>query len=144
MHEDLSELASVGFRHVVEDGLAILSGQAIPAARQQFVLEDLARIAEQAGEVSATPPASMFRSSDREAHLLFSLLIHRSTPPNVSWDEWLGRAARAFRGLMDGLAVTQEERDAARSFLQEVLGCIRALSILPGRTEREEGSAFVY
>lgn len=142
MHEDLSELASVGFRHVVEDGLAILEGRQVPAARQQFVLEDLARIAQEAGQVSAAPSASLFRA-DREAHLLFSLLI-RSAPPGVAMAEWLNRASRAFQGLIGQGAVSQEERDAARLFLQEVLGSIRALRVPPTHGDRDEGFTLAF
>ena len=141
MDDDLSALGSVGFRHVLEDGLAILQGRQLSEERTLFVLRDLARIASDTRDASAffRPQGQLFSASSQEAHQLLSLLAKRSAPQGIAWRDWLETSASVFQRLVDAHPVTNEQKKAATQFLEELLGCVRALPRLRPQVDRDEG-----
>src|SRR5258708_28482383 len=122
MNDDLSSLSSVGFRHVIEDGLAILRGVEVHEDRRQFVLADLERIAADAKSASTfpNPQALLFGGANREAHQVFSLLNKRFAKNGADWQQWLQSAALAFDKMAhQPTTVTDDDRPSPVRFLED-------------------------
>jgi hypothetical protein len=137
MAHDPNPLASVGFRHVIEDGLAILKGQQLQDDRKRFVLTDLARIADDAAASAVRHEALMFSERRAESTQIF-LLLKKRIPAGDSWQNWLKKAASAFTKLAHNHGnALPEEREAAQRFLSELSGCLAGLPRMHARPQNE-------
>lgn len=127
---EADSLSSVGFRHVVEDGLAILAGQLIQEKRRDFVLHDLATVINEANNFSKPAGGNAWFSSIRnhEALELYTLLDRRLRDSNKTWQEALETSARVLQQLAGGDSKLDEiQKQATTWFLNELLACVITL-----------------
>lgn len=131
MSNESSLIASVGFRHVIEDGITILSSGNLDSGRRKYVLEDLATLLRKAtmGSTLASRSSLFVRSEERSAFEAFSLLNrylgHGHDP---DWREKLPVTKRAFDQLMKNEDMSPEERTTATALLHELLVRIKRQS----------------
>ena len=118
--------SSVGLRHVIEDGLAILANRALPKPRQDFVLTDLSDLLNKAlrGSALARSSALFIGAGDRAAFDTYSLLGQLGTNATAPDTETLKLSAKAFDALKEGRGPRPEEKRCATEFLKQVLGSI--------------------
>ena len=104
MASELATAASVGFRHVVEDGLSLLREQRLPAARQEYVLSKLVRLLSDAarGQEIMAEQALFVGAKEREASESYSLLDRYLQ--NEDWTTRLAVSRDALRRLKEGAA----------------------------------------
>jgi len=76
MFEEPSLAETVGLKHVIEDGLAILAGHPLNDKRREFVIRDLRDLLHQAirGSHIASQSTLFLGESDREAFGSFTLI----------------------------------------------------------------------
>ena len=114
----------VGLRHVLEDGLAILSRSELDPGRRQFVLDDLMQLFGDAlrGSELLDRTSLLVASADRYAVETYSLIdryIRSEDPAAVRQD--LETSLAAFGALREGRQVQHAEKRKAISFLRQVL-----------------------
>lgn len=131
MVNESSLVASVGFRHIIEDGISILSDGNLDSERRKYVLEDLTSLLHEAMKGSdLVSRSSLFvRSDERSAFEAFSLLnryLEHGYDP--SWREKLPATERAFDHLKKNVGVSPEERTTAIALLRELLVRIKRQS----------------
>lgn len=124
MAGEFGTTASVGFRHVIEDGLALLKEENLPDARRKFVLERLGRLLQEAarGREMIAKEALFVGSSSRSAYESYSLLeryLHSSM-----WEKRLEASEQAIEELAGGSQVRQEAKRSAIELLEELLASL--------------------
>ena|SRR5713226_3536800 len=116
---------SVGFRHVIEDGLSIIRGGQIDAGRRAFVLQDLKQLVTDAKRGSnLVQTGVLFVSpSERSAYASYSLLDRYLSDKYADrWKEMLDAAEVSFEEFRRQDAhVTESARNAAETLLREML-----------------------
>jgi hypothetical protein len=135
MKTELVSASNVGLRHVIEDGLAILSNHQLSDERRTFVLADLADLLGQAsrGAQLASSASFFVGGDDRVAFDAFSLLDKLNSEANELDKENLRASAAAFNALRTGNEVAMAEKRRAAVFLKKLLGSL----------ERESSSELV-
>lgn len=117
--------SGVGFRHLIEDGLAILSDAPLNPRRRAYVLEDLSALLAEAKQGSdlVQSNALFATSEEQKAYESFSLLdryLNQFT--EVQWKEILPSAEAAFAELQkENPMISEGDRIAATSLLNEIL-----------------------
>jgi hypothetical protein len=121
----------LGFRHLIEDGLAILNGTPLGADRRAYVLQDLSQLVLQAkrGSDLVRSNALSVATDDRNAFESYSILDrYWDRSHEEQWIQILATAGEAFDQLRKGAAanLTEAQRTAAANLLKKVLsGLIR-------------------
>jgi hypothetical protein len=139
--QDLSPFAEIGFRHIVEDALAIVAGQPVDNDRRSYVLGDLIRLFRDAGRGSQIASHRTFfvGSDDKSAfddfERLDRYLRHR-------YQSKLGRlledVSRTLDGLQKGAAVPDDARQTSQELLRELLdGMVRKHAYETASVSRE-------
>lgn len=131
MANEFDLVASVGFRHVIEDGISILSNDGLDSERRKYVLDDLTNLLHKAMKGSdLVSRSSLFvRSDERSAFEAFSLLNrYLGYGYDPDWREKLPAAERAFDQLKKNADVSPEERTTAIALLRELLVRIKRQS----------------
>ena len=124
---DTSHLASVGFRHVIEDGLCVLTEKHLPEDRKKFVLDDLAKLFREAkkGSELVQNKALFIRSDQQSAYERFSLLErYWNTSEKDEWIKMLEASENAFQNLKANDPVPNEVRRITKQFLSELLASL--------------------
>ena len=130
MMQDCKWMQSVGFSHLVEDGLAILGGRAIDDKRRKLVLDDLASLLESVtrGADLARNATFFVSSSDIEASESYSL-FERHLNPRLK-DEWVDLVDQTTTVMVEyrqnpaGAVVSVERRAVAERVLTEILSSV--------------------
>ena len=117
---------SLGFRHVIEDGLAILSGAEIQPDRRAYVLRDLAQLLVEAKRGSDLVQQSAFfvASADHSAFESYSLLDHYlgRTHDENQWTEMLRAAEVTLEELRkEAPKLNEADKSTAENLLGELL-----------------------
>ena len=119
----------LGFRHLIEDGVAILQNRPIDADRRKYVLDDLSDLVLTAkrGSDLVRNNALFVASADRNAVESFSLLDRFLDEAETDqWKVILEQTEQALKQLQRGAVPTQESREAAIVLLKQILsGLIR-------------------
>jgi len=119
-----SPAASVGLRHVLEDGVAILDGRSLGASRAEFVIRDLASLLEQASKGGQfTKARRLFApAADASAFEAFGLVFrYLRDAYGDDLNAKLENASLALRRLSSSENLSPPERQAARDFLGQML-----------------------
>jgi hypothetical protein len=121
-------VASIGFRHVIEDGLSVLQNGNLEPTRRAYVLDDLTALLRGAikGSDLARQVSLFVRSDDRNAFEIFSLLdryLGHGYDPD--WREKLPSAEKAFTQLKENVEVAPEARSEAIALLTELLSSVK-------------------
>lgn len=116
----------LGFRHLIEDGLAILTGRTMTPDRREYVVADLSELVLQAkrGADLVRGDALSVNIADKNAFESFSLLgRYLDHPHEEHWNQMLGKAEEAFNELRKGAAANldDDQRAAAADLLRRVL-----------------------
>jgi len=116
--------ATVGLRHVLEDGLAVLDERPVEAARRQYVVGDLAGLLEQAARgVKVTEGNHLFAHArdvpDFEAYSLIFRYLNESYRDTLAAK--IAETCAAFRKLSLDQPVDPSEKGTARDFLDQML-----------------------
>ncbi len=121
--------SGVGFRHLVEDGIAVLRNEPVLPDRRKYVLDDLSELIGQANRGSDLfrNHALFVASGERGAVESFSLVDRfLGGAESDYWKSILSQAQDALHQLRNGDIPTAESRDAAVSLLKKILsGLIR-------------------
>lgn len=116
--------SGVGFRHLIEDGVAILQNQPVGPDRRKYVLDDLAELIGRANRGSDLfrSHALFVASADRSAVESFSLVDRfLGGAESDHWKSVLAQAQEAFHQLRNGGVPGAEARDAAIGLLKKIL-----------------------
>lgn len=116
----------LGFRHLIEDGLTILSGHPINPDRRAYVVQDLSELVLQAkrGADMVRSNALTVTTADRNAFDSFSILDRFwDRTHEDQWNNLLAKAGEAFDELRKGgrANLNDDQRAAAANLLQHVL-----------------------
>jgi hypothetical protein len=114
----------VGFRHLIEDGVAILQNRPIGAERRKYVLDDLSELMVRAkrGSDLVRNNALFVASSDRSAVESFSVVDRfLEGAENDYWKSVLAQAEEALQQLRSGDIPHANAREAAIGLLQKIL-----------------------
>lgn len=115
----------LGFRHLIEDGLAILRGETIRPDRRAYVLGDLSDLVLQAKRGSdIIRSSSLFVSpADRSAYESFSLLDrYLNEAENERWNDVLERTQEALNELRkQNPRLGDDQRNAAMCLFERIL-----------------------
>jgi len=124
MARELATVGSVGFRHVVEDGLTLLKERRLPPARREYVLDELVRLLSDAarGKEIMAEQTLFVGARDRNAYESYSLLDRYLR--DESWKSRLEASQGALRRLAEGASASGEERSAAMDLLEELLASL--------------------
>ena len=125
MHAESDSLRSLGFRHVVEDAVAVLRGQTLPADRRTYVLHDLSKIVSDAKAFSGASPANFASSANRQAYAFYTLLSVDHKIDGRPWQHFLGASAIVLKKLARGQAgIDEHQRKETILFLEDLLACL--------------------
>jgi hypothetical protein len=116
--------ATVGLRHVLEDGVALLDRQHLENRRQGFVIQDLTNLLEQAAKGGKlTEGSGLFASAgDASAFEAYSLVFRYLRDAYAeALATRLGEAYATFRKLSLRQPLQDPERAMARHFLDQML-----------------------
>lgn len=125
--QDLSSFADIGFRHIVEDALVILSDQPIDPDRRAYVLGDLVRLFRDAsrGSKIASHRTFFVGSDDKSAYEDFErldrYLRHRYQD---TWSQLLDDVSRALDELQREVPISADAKQKSQELLQELLKSI--------------------
>lgn len=127
--QDLSPFAEIGFRHIVEDALAIVGGRPLDPNRRAYVLGDLIRLFRDAGRGSEIASRRTFfvGSEDKSAFEDFERLDRylRNRYQN-KLSQVLEDVSRTLDALQKDAAVPADARKTSQELLQELLdGMVR-------------------
>jgi hypothetical protein len=116
----------LGFRHLIEDGLAILDGRPINPDRRAYVVKDLSQLVLQAkrGSDLVRSNALSVASDDRNAFESYSILDrYWDRSREEQWTQVLAKAGEAFDCLQKGVVrdLREDQRNAAANLLRTVL-----------------------
>jgi hypothetical protein len=116
--------SGLGFRHLIEDGIAILQNQPLAPARRQYVLDDLSELIERANRGSDLfrNHALFVASGDRGAVESFSLVDRfLGGAESDYWKSILAQAQEALYQLRNGDIPKAETSGAAINLLNKIL-----------------------
>ena len=120
---------SIGFRHVLEDGLAILSKQdhSIDIDRKKYVLEDLVSFLSKAVEgLSISSEQSLFVGSSEKNAFEVYLLLKRYLAHDADWTNKLRLTESALCHLSQDVDVPADEQGAALELIENLLDRVRS------------------
>lgn len=124
VHE-LESLSGIGFRHMLEDGLAIVTeGAELPNDRRQYILRDLAGLFNEARKGSDVFQRGEYHFDPTESTALSSFAFverHLSQEGLASLSPNLATVCKVLRAIMDGEPVEQVERQVAGKILRDML-----------------------
>ena len=122
---ELESLSGIGFRHMLEDGLAIVISDAeLPSDRRQYVLHDLAGLFDEARKGSDVSRREDYYFDPTESTALRSFVFverHLSQEGLGSLSPNLATACKVLRAIMDDTAVEQADRQIAGEILRDML-----------------------
>jgi len=143
MNPYTDSLGSVGFRHVLEDGLAILGGKTLERDRQEFVLRDLAGVISEAKRCSDLVQGQSWflANANQEAFELFALIERLTSGEDRPWTNLLDSAATTLQALAAGKPpLTAKQVQETTQFLQTVLSCVSNMPRVSGIKQVEIGA----
>ncbi|MGZ3308581.1 MAG: hypothetical protein ACXU8R_08695 [Xanthobacteraceae bacterium] len=114
----------LGFRHLIEDGVAILQGRPIGPDRRRYVLDDLSELVLRAkrGSDLVRSNALFVASADRSAVESFSVIDRfLDEAESDHWKAVLEQAEEALKRLRTGGIPQDQSREAAIILLQRIL-----------------------
>jgi hypothetical protein len=114
----------LGFRHLIEDGVAILQNRPLDPNRRQYVLEDLSGLLMRArrGSDLVRNNALFVASADRTAVESFSVLDRfLDEAESDNWKPILEQTQEALTQLQDGNVPQDQLRDAAIKLFGRIL-----------------------
>ncbi len=118
----------LGFRHLIEDGIAILRDRPVEADRRKYVLDDLSELMVRAkrGSDLVRDHVLFVASADRSAVESFSV-VDRFLEDAESdyWKSILAQSEEALQQLRSGDVPRAEAREAAIGLLQKILSGLR-------------------
>ena len=127
MFEEPSLAETVGLKHVIEDGLAILAGHPLNDKRREFVIRDLRDLLHQAirGSHIASQSTLFLGESDREAFGSFTL-IDRYLGGVIApgWVQQAPNALKVVEQLQQATVPDEAEKQAAREIFEALLSQI--------------------
>lgn len=124
MASETALIAGVGFRHVIEDGLAVLSREHLDPGRRKYVVDDITNLLRDASRgLELVNRSTLFVNSDeRSAVDAFSLLNrYLGHGHGQDWGKQLPAAEKAFDELQKNSEPSDDIRAAAADLLQELL-----------------------
>ena len=132
--------ASIGFRHVIEDGIRILAKRdGIDVARKKFVVDDLVGLLSQAtrGSEVANQNSLLISTGDKTAVETYSFLDRFLSRDDKQLQEKLRKAQAAFKVIADNAEPSAENQTTALELLNELLASIerRGASEIPEQPE---------
>lgn len=127
MNTTVSLKTDLGLRHLIEDAIGILRGDAVSDARKDFVLADLQDLFHKVvrGHELIQSPALFVGTADRWAFEAFSLL-DRFLPPDgaASVHNALKASADRLAEIKDGHPVPVAQRQESVKFLSQILASL--------------------
>ena len=122
---ELESLSGIGFRHMLEDGLAIVTGDAkLSDDRRQYILRDLAGLFDEARRGSDVFQRGDYHFDPTESTVLRSFAFverHLSQEEPTSLSPNLATASKVLHAIMDSEPVEQAERQVAGEILRDML-----------------------
>lgn len=123
MFEEPSLAEAVGLKHVIEDGLALLHGQALAAARRDFVMRDLQTLLHQAirGSQIASQSTLFLGEDDKQAFGSFTLIDRYLGTGQAA--TWLHQAPDALQ-VIEQIQHAQEPNETQKKVALEILSAL--------------------
>lgn len=124
MFEEPTLAEAVGLKHVIEDGLAVLHGQALGAERRDFVMRDLYTLLDRAirGSHIASQAALFLGEDDKQAFGSFALIDrYLGTGQTTTWLDQAPNALRAIKQIQNAQVPNEAERVVALTILDALL-----------------------
>ncbi len=130
--------ATIAFRHMVEDGLTVLSEKQIEPSRRQFVLKGLRELMQEAtrGSELVNKQNLLVSSVDRNAYESYSF-IERHLRNHFN-EETIKVALGALEVLSANSVVSDEARTATVGLLEELLASVSRDGNISIQVEPEE------
>lgn len=133
--------AGVGFRHVIEDGLSILSNRNIDPGRREYVLTELASLMRKASKASKLigDTALFVGSDEKNAYESYSLLgRYLSKKHEEDFHTLLATGETAFERLQSNQNIDEDTRSAAVTLLEDLLSSLERETIKETPLRRDE------
>lgn len=124
MFEEPTLAEAVGLKHVIEDGLAVLHGQDLAAARRDFVMRDLQTLLNQAirGSRIASQSALFLGEDDKQAFGSFALIDrYLGTRQATTWLDQAPDALRAIEQIQHAQMPDEIQKEVALKILGTLL-----------------------
>jgi hypothetical protein len=120
MFDEPTLAETVGLKHVIEDGVAVLSGQELAADRRDFVMRDLQTLLNQAirGSCIASKATLFLGEDDKQAFGSFALIDRYLGAGQVG--TWLNRAPNALK-VIEQIQRSQVPDEAQKTIALEIL-----------------------
>jgi hypothetical protein len=119
--------SGLGFRHLIEDAVAILQDRPVESDRRKYVLDDISELIDKANRGSDLfrSNALFVASADRSAVESFSLVDRfLGGAESDYWKSVLAQARGALHQLRSGSTPALEEREAAIELLKKILAAL--------------------
>lgn len=141
MRTQLDWTSSLGFRQLIEDGLAVLRDEPISAERRAYVLGHLEKLISQASQGSELirSRALSVTPAERSAYESFSVIDRfLADAEEAHWSSVLKQTEAALNRLQrEDAPVTPDQRNAAMALLEKILSVL-AKQPRPGVPTRPE------
>ena len=124
MEHAAGAMATIGLRHVLEDGAAVLEGHGLDGSRRKFVLEDLKDMLEEAmkGATVTEAPQSLIRGGDPSAIRVYSLIFrHLSSDYKGELTTEIRNTYDTISSVAQGREPNPAEKEAAQKFVRRLL-----------------------
>ena len=120
MFDEPTLAETVGLKHVIEDGVAVLSGQQLAADRRDFVMRDLKTLINQAirGSRIASKATLFLGEDDKQAFGSFALIDRYLGAGQV--DTWVNQAPNALE-VIDKIQRAQVPDERQKKIALEIL-----------------------
>lgn len=124
-----SDLAGVGFRHVLRDGLKVLCSEEIEAHRKNYVIHRLTKVFQDALKGLELKEQNSFfvGSEDEQAFNTYQFLdqyLHDEV--NLCWKTTLPKADEAFKSILDGVPINADDAAVAKCLLSDLLKLVES------------------
>lgn len=123
MLEEPTLAEAVGLKHVIEDGLAVLSGRALAADRRDFVMRDLQTLLNQAirGSRIASQATLFLGEDDKQAFGSFALIDRYLGAGQIA--TWLNQAPNALQ-VIEQIQRAQVPDETQKKVALEILSAL--------------------
>ena len=123
MFEEPTLAEAVGLKHVIEDGLAVLHGQALAADRRDFVMRDLQTLLNQAirGSRIASQATLYLGEDDKQAFGSFALIDRYLGAGQAA--TWLHQAPDALQ-VIEQIQHAQVPNESQRKVALDILSAL--------------------
>lgn len=137
---ELDLATSIGFRHILEDGIAALSNAMLDLDRRKYVIKDLAELLAKASRgADLARKGSFFVQSDERKAFQSFLLFGRylGSEGDSTWREKLHEVSRTFKDLDENLQVSESAKVEAKKLLSDLLNQVsrQGVTFIPEKPE---------